>query len=198
VVAAHNLGIDYAAGRPRADWVAKPSTLKRMRYLKGARRAARAAVLRQHLASGSKRKAIRLFAGNVRAVAYYGAEVHGLDDSELVAAWRLAAKCLSPSTPGRSIEALALTNLKAIGSLPFAQVRRWALEVWKASCGFDRLAIPLPELSRLHAEVTARGPPHALARLQRPHRGSFLGAQEARVEVRRRACGTVHPHHRPR
>ena len=29
VVAAHNLGIDYAAGRPRAEWAVKPTTLKR-------------------------------------------------------------------------------------------------------------------------------------------------------------------------
>ena len=159
VVAAHNLGIDYAAGRPRAEWAVKPTTLKRKRFRKGLKRAARAAVLRQHLASGSKHKAKRLFAGNVRAVAFYGAEVHGLDDRELAAAWRLAAKCLSPATPGRSLDALALANLKVIGSLPFAQVRRWALEVWKASCGLDRLAIPLPELSRIHADVVARVAP---------------------------------------
>ena len=174
MVAAHNLGIDYAAGRPRADWVGKPSTLKRKRFCKGARRAARAALLRHHLASGSKQMAKRLFAGNVRAVAYYGAEVHGLDDVELAAAWRLAGKCLSPSTSGRSIEALALTNLKVIGPLPFAQVRRWALEVWKASCGFDRLAIPLNELLRLHAVVKARGPPTRWRDSKGPIGGAFL------------------------
>jgi hypothetical protein len=174
VVAAHNLGIDHAAGRPRADWVAKPTTLKRKRFLKGRKRAARAAILRQHLAGGSKHKAKLLFAGNVRAVAYYGVEVHGLDEKQLAAAWRLAAKCLSPATSGRSVEALALTNLKAIGPLPFAQVRRWAAEVWKASCGFDRMALPLTELSRIHADVAARGPPARWRDSRGPVGGAFL------------------------
>jgi hypothetical protein len=174
VVAAHNLGIDYAAGRPRAEWAAKTSTLKLKRFRKGARRAGRAAVLRRHLASVSKHKAKRLFAGNVRAVAFYGAEVHGLDDRELAAAWRLAAKCLSPTTPGRSVDALALTNLKVIGLLPFAQVRRWALEVWRASCGFDRMAIPLSELCRIHADVAARGAPQRWRDSRGPVGGAFL------------------------
>jgi hypothetical protein len=177
VVAAHNLGIDYAAGRPRAEWVTKASTLKRKRFRKGAKRAERAAVLRQHLANVSKHKAKRLFAGNVRAVAFYGAEVHGLDDRELAAAWRLAAKCLSPTTPGRSVDALALTNLKVIGPLPFAQARRWALEVWKASCGCDRLAIPLSELCRIHAGVVSRGAPVRWRDSRGPVGGAFLELQ---------------------
>ena len=125
VVAAHNLGIDFAAGRERCEWAAKAISKKRERMAKGCRRAARAAVLKKHLRS--KDKAKRLYTGNIRAVAFYGAEVHGLDDRELAAAWRLAAKCLSPSSLGRSVEALALTNLSAIGTLPYAQVRRWGI-----------------------------------------------------------------------
>ena len=84
--------------------------------------------------------------------------MHGLSDAQLAAAWRLAAKCLSPSTPGRSLEALALTNLDAIGTLPFAQALRWASEVWRASCRHDRMAIPMVELGNCYAAVAPRPP----------------------------------------
>ena len=146
VVAAHKLGIDFAAGCPHAAWATKPGANWRKRFAKGRKRAGRAATIKNHLSIGSKHKAKRLFAGKIRAVAYYGPEVHGLDEKELAAAWRLVAKCLSPSTPGKSVEALALTNIGAFGPLPFAQARRWAAEVWKAAYGTDRMAITLAEL----------------------------------------------------
>ena len=92
-------------------------------------------------------------------MAYYGVEVDRLDDRELAGAWRLAAKCLSPSTPGRSVEALALTNPTAIGPLPDAQARRWSVEIWKATCGIVKMAISLSELSRIFHDIADCGRP---------------------------------------
>lgn len=71
-----------------------------------------------------KSKASRLYASNVRVVAYYGAEKHGLGETELACAWRLATKLLSPSTLGSSVGAMALTNLDVTGPLLFTQARR--------------------------------------------------------------------------
>ena len=173
VVAVHNLGIDCAAGRMRKEWASDRGTMLRKRYHKGARRAARAAVLRRSLASGSRHKAKRLFAGNVRAVAFYGAEVHGLSDAQLAAAWRLAAKYLSPATPGRSVEALALTNLDAVGPLPYAQALRWASEVWRASCRYDHMAIPISKLGDCYRAVAA-WPPSCWREVRRPVGGAIL------------------------
>jgi hypothetical protein len=78
--------------------------------------------------------------------------VHGLDDKEFAAAWRLAAKCLSPSTPGRS----------------------WAAEVWKAACGTDRMAITLADLSRFHRGVVSDGIPARWRDSRGPIGGAFL------------------------
>ena len=82
-VAARNLGIDFAVA-------GKPTSLIRMRVVKGRRRAARAALLRKNL--WSKRKSKRLFNVNVRADAYNGAKVHVLGVKDLLGVWSLAAK----------------------------------------------------------------------------------------------------------
>jgi hypothetical protein len=191
VVAAHNLGIDFAAGRERSSWVGKATSLRTTRMAKWRRRAARASVLKRSLRS--KGKAKRLFGGNIRAVAFYGAEVHGLDDRELAGAWRLGAKCLSPSTLGRSVEALALTNLSAIGPLPYVQVRRWASEVWKAACGTDSLAIPLPELSRIFRTIANRGFPDRWRKLRGPVAGAFLALRRIGWSFARHPDGSWNP-----
>ena len=109
VVAAQSFGIDYVVGGLCADRVTKPSIQRSTRYRRGASRAARAAVLKKNLVGASKHKTKRLFTSSVSAVAYCGVEVRGLDDAELAAAWRLAAKCLSTSMLGMPIGALALT-----------------------------------------------------------------------------------------
>ena len=77
-----------------------------------------------------------------------------------------------------AVEALALTNLGSVGELPYAQVKGWATEVWKAACGFDGLAIPLHELSRIFREVASRVFPAHWRRL----RGTVTGAA---LELRR-------------
>ena len=120
VIAVHNIGIDFAAGLERASCFGRPGTLRKVRVAKGRRRAARGALLRDRLRSGSKHKAKRWYAGDVRAIAYYGAEVRRLDNKELAHAWRLAVKCLSPSTSDRSIEALAFASLGSVVKLPYA------------------------------------------------------------------------------
>ena len=151
-------------GRKRGRWKRATGTLKKVRMAKGVRRAKRAAILKASL-PGRKDRAKRLYAGNVRAAAFYGSEVHGLDDRELLAALRLAAKVVSPSAPGRSLEALALLSGELLGSLPFAQARRWHLEVWRAACGLDPLAYSLSFLAEAFGQVymplrwsQARGP----------------------------------------
>jgi hypothetical protein len=163
-VAIPNLGIDFAAGRERGRWMRSKGTVKRERVAKGRRRAKRVAQLRASMPS-RKHRAKHLFTGNVRAVAFYGCEVHGLDDKEMLAAWRMAAKCVYPSAPGRSLEALALLSGDLLGSLPFAQVRRWHSEVWRAACSLDPIAYSLADLNRFFAQVSfpakwskARGP----------------------------------------
>ena len=72
-VAAHNLGIDYAAGRRRGEWAHRRTTLRHTRMAKGARRAQWAAILAASLRAGSLPVA-------------YGAEVNSLDDGELLCA----------------------------------------------------------------------------------------------------------------
>jgi hypothetical protein len=79
VCVANNLGIDFAAGRKRGRWVRSNKTLKSQRMVKAKRRTKRAAKLRADMPS-RKCQAKRLYTDNVRAVAYYGSEVHGLDE----------------------------------------------------------------------------------------------------------------------
>ena len=130
---------------------------------------------------GRKDRAKRLFSGNVRAVAFYGSEVHGLSDKELLAAWRLAAKCASPSALGRSLDALALLTGDMLGSLPVAQARRWHMEVWRAACALDPLALSLSDLVAYFEQVDfVQVVPGA-----RAYRGSCGGAAQDRMAVRR-------------
>ena len=71
------------------------------------------------------------------------------------------------------MEALALTNLDAVGSLPYAQALRWASEVWRASCRHDRMAIPIAKLGDCYRTVAAK-PPTCWREVRGPVGGAIL------------------------
>ena len=94
-----------------------------------------------------------------------------MDDREFLAVRRLAAKCVSTATPGRSLEALALLSANILGSLSVGQFRRWHLDYWKVACGLGQLAFPL---NRLHDDFDQVEEPSKCAEARGPIAGAML------------------------
>ncbi len=100
--AAANLGIDYAAGRPRRAHVVSGKRKRRMEKL--ALKAGRLARIR---AIAGKRT-VQIFAAGPMAEAVCGAAVNGLNGAEVQSLRRAAACAFSPRARGRSLTTVLL------------------------------------------------------------------------------------------
>ena len=93
-----SLGIDYAAGRPRAAVIARSRLATRF----GAARA-KIARLRRLQAAARSGRAFALFSQGVLLGAAYGAAVVGVDPHPVLALRRWAALCIRPRAARRSL-----------------------------------------------------------------------------------------------
>ena len=133
-----SLGIDYAAGRPRAA------------YLRGGRVGSRFATaackmqrLRRLAAMARRGRTLTLFSQGVLPGATYGAAVVGVDPGRVRQLRRWAAQCVRPRAARRSLTALTLLIDDPVAAVASAALTRFASEVWAATSRSVG-ALPLP------------------------------------------------------
>ena len=162
VQATRNLGIDYAPGKCRGAHGRCSARAKRFRQAT----ARRLRLSRVCKVVGLRAKLI--FSSGVASGALYGAEVHGVSNSELLSLQRTAASAMRPTARGRSLAATLLINGDPTWRATAAPIVRWAKEVWEAAVSVNPRGLSLSELARVwrHAAPSVgrqwrqcRGPP---------------------------------------
>ena len=119
-----------------------------------------------------------MYTGNVRPTELYDAPILGLDDGELRKAEKSAAKVLSPTAPGRSLEATFLLSGSLLGDLPVAAFLRYSREVWVSASAIDPFALSLVQLRKAFTSAEEKGFPEKWAHTKGP-------TARARLELKR-------------
>ncbi len=145
--AAANLGVDYAAGKPRRCHAASGKRRRRMRRL--AAKSKRLARIRQLLG----KRATAVFTTGPMAEAVYGAAVNGMSNAEVMALRRAAAHAYSPRARGRSLTALMLLYGVPTWKGEVEVVLQYARQAWAATLLGAALpsgsALTLSQLSKI-------------------------------------------------
>ncbi len=123
--AAPNLGIDAPAAKARGAW--HRSSLRRSRLVQAARRERRLA----KLSAAVGPKATRIFKSGAEKAGTYGAEVWGLNDSEVKKLRRLAAATVRPKGRGRSLTLALLLAGAPTAAAEVLAVQQYHRVVWK-------------------------------------------------------------------
>ncbi len=151
--AAANLGVDYAAGRPRRCHAASGRRKRRLRRL--AAKAKRLARIRQILG----KRAATVFTTGPMAEAVYGAAVNGMSNTEVMALRRAAAHAYSPRARGRSLTALMLLHGAPTWKGEIEVVLQYARQAWAATLLGASLpsggALTLSQISRIWHDADA-------------------------------------------
>ncbi len=174
--AAPNLGIDYAAGRPRRVHASSGKRRRRMTRL-----TVKAGRLSRIRAIAGKRT-VQIFTAGPMAEAVYGAAVNGLSGAEVQTLRRAAACAFSPRARGRSLTTVLLMAGAPTWKGEVECVLQYARQVWAAvRLGAERPRsgeLTLPQISAIwHGAVEGGVIPEPGRRAWAQVRGPIGAAQ---------------------